>query len=815
MYKNHFVEVILPIALNRSFTYLAPEEMMTDLAIGKRVEVPFGKSKLYAGIVKAIHEEQPKGYKVKPILSVIDEIPVVTKIQLELWDWMAKYYCCTVGEVMSAALPAVMKMQSETKIVLSPLFDGNMAHLSDEEYLIAEALSMQEELSVQEVQKILQKKSVSKLLKRLFEKKVIFLSEEMKERYKPKMIGCIRFAEPYRSDSSLFEKAFELCKRSKKQTDAILVLYQLAKKEEFVLRQSIYDKADATSAVLKALEKKGIVELYERNKSRIETGEADENLVTKLSPAQREALEQIENNFKEKDAVLLHGITGSGKTQIYIELIKKVLEEGGQVLYLLPEIALTAQIVNRLNAVFGNEVVVYHSRQNGQERGEVWLATLAGKSIIIGARSAILMPFSNLKLIIVDEEHDASYKQSDPSPRYHGRDLSIVLAKKVGAKVLLGTATPAIETYYNAQKGKYGLVELLERFGAASLPEVRLVSLNDSTSGVQSHFSDKLLEELKAAKDKENQSILFQNRRGYAPVLRCGTCGWTQECVHCDVSLTYHKYNNTMRCHYCGFHAPLPNTCPACENKLLTLKGFGTEKIEDELKIYLPSSRVGRMDWDTVKGKNAYAKLINDFEERRLDVLVGTQMVTKGLDFDNVKVVGVLNADTLLYFPDFRASERAFQLLTQVSGRAGRKGEGGLVLIQTFNPSHPVLKDVITGDFKTFYKREIKERGEFKYPPFSRLIKVTLKHKKPEKVKEAANIFRKEMKAKLGNRLIGPAVSGIPRIRNHYIMDALIKLETDMRLITATKQWLLDITDDLKARQGLSQLRVVVDVDTV
>jgi primosomal protein N' (replication factor Y) len=566
---------------------------------------------------------------------------------------------------------------------------------------------------------------------------------------------------------------------------------------------------------LKALEKKAIFELYDQEISRV--GKYEEAVVDKFDLTQNQisAIASIKEFYQSKNTVLLHGVTGSGKTRIYIELIEEAIKKGEQVLYLLPEIALTTQIVARLQKIFGNDIAVYHSRMSNNERVDLWKEVLKNKSIVLGARSALFLPFKNLKLIIVDEEHDTSFKQHDPAPRYNARDTAIFLAHLYDAKVLLGTATPALETYQNAREGKYGLVEMKERYGGIQMPEVVIVDVADETKKkkMSSHFTSVLLKELSEALQRGEQAILFQNRRGYAPTLRCTTCGWVQECKNCDVSLTYHKAFNNLRCHYCGFQQKLPEECPACGERNLTIRGFGTEKIEDELQIYLPDAKIARMDFDTVRTKHAHSRIINDFEEKRINILVGTQMVTKGLDFDNVGIVGVLSADQLMSFPDFRSTERGFQLMTQVSGRAGRKKKRGKVIIQAFNVAHPVLGEVIKNDYQRFFEREVEERKLFSYPPFQRLIKITLKHKDPRLLNEGTKIFAKVLKDKLGYRMIGPAVPGIPRVRGQFLLEIYLKMEKDNQWLLYAKRLIIEAKYHLQGTKGFSGIRVNVDVD--
>jgi len=782
---------------------------------GIRVEVQLGKKKLYSALVYKILEHPAEGTKPKPILSIIDQHPIVDAAQLKLWTWMSQYYCCSLGEVMLAALPAGLKMSSETKIIISPFFSEDYSILEDKEYLIAEALRNRHELTVDDVQKILGQKTVFPLLYRLLEKKIIYLQEELKGNYKPKKIGCVRLQEPYNTDSNLLEEAFELTTRSQKQTEALLAFVQIYKTQKFVRKQDLYKMAGVDSTVLKALEKKAIFELYDQEISRV--GKYEEAVVDKFDLTQNQisAIASIKEFYQSKNTVLLHGVTGSGKTRIYIELIEEAIKKGEQVLYLLPEIALTTQIVARLQKIFGNDIAVYHSRMSNNERVDLWKEVLKNKSIVLGARSALFLPFKNLKLIIVDEEHDTSFKQHDPAPRYNARDTAIFLAHLYDAKVLLGTATPALETYQNAREGKYGLVEMKERYGGIQMPEVVIVDVADETKKkkMSSHFTSVLLKELSEALQRGEQAILFQNRRGYAPTLRCTTCGWVQECKNCDVSLTYHKAFNNLRCHYCGFQQKLPEECPACGERNLTIRGFGTEKIEDELQIYLPDAKIARMDFDTVRTKHAHSRIINDFEEKRINILVGTQMVTKGLDFDNVGIVGVLSADQLMSFPDFRSTERGFQLMTQVSGRAGRKKKRGKVIIQAFNVAHPVLGEVIKNDYQRFFEREVEERKLFSYPPFQRLIKITLKHKDPRLLNEGTKIFAKVLKDKLGYRMIGPAVPGIPRVRGQFLLEIYLKMEKDNQWLLYAKRLIIEAKYHLQGTKGFSGIRVNVDVD--
>jgi len=810
-----YVQVILPLALPKPYTYAVPEEWVAEVAFGKRVEVQFGKSKRYSALIVAITPQPPEQQRPKPIVSVIDEAPIINERQWQLWQWIADYYLCSLGEVMNAALPANLKLASETVLTLSPLFGDDFSELDDQEYLIAEALTIQQEISIGDVRDILQRKSVYPLIRRMLEKRILYLKEDIKQKYKPKTIRCVALQEPYASQPQLLEHAFEKLSRSNRQVEALMAFVQLNRQQEFVRRQDIYQKAGVDSNVLKAIEKKGVFSFYEREVSRL--GAYEEAIIEAqtLSQQQEAALGAIRQAFNRQQPVLLHGVTGSGKTRVYIELMQEAIDRGEQVLYLLPEIALTTQIVSRVEKIFGDQIAVYHSRLNNNERVELWNQVLKGKPAVLGARSALFLPFQKLGLVIVDEEHDSSFKQYDPNPRYNARDTAVYMAQLHNSQIVLGTATPSLESYANTKAGKYQLVEMPERFGGLQMPSIEIVDAKQELKErkLQSHFTSVLIEGLKATLERGEQAILFQNRRGFSPVYRCTTCGWHAECINCDVSLTYHKFQNNLRCHYCGYQARLPSACPACGERKLTLKGFGTEKIEDELKIYLPDAQIARMDLDTVRGKYAHARLINEFEEGRIDILVGTQMVTKGLDFEKVGIVGVLSADQLLQFPDFRATERAFQLMRQVSGRSGRKHRRGRVIIQAFNTAHPVLKEVISGDYPSFYSREMQERQSFHYPPYLRLIRITLKHRQPKRVNEGAKLYEKALKSRLGEWVMGPAMPYVARVRGYYLLDFLIKIPRHAQKLKYSKQCVQAATEELHAASGLSGVRVSVDVD--
>ena len=810
-----YAEVVLPLPLPRVFSYAVPEEFVPKLQFGVRVEVPFGKNKRYSALVVDLSNKAPEGYKVKPIINILDDEPIIYPVQYQFWKWIANYYFSTVGQVMNAALPAYLKLSGETNILLSPLFADNFEHLSEKEFLIASALKNREEFSIDEARKILDQKTVMPIIQKMLDEKVIYLHETLKEKYKPKKVLCVRYAEPYLSDSSQLAQAFELTKSAPKQTETLLAYAQLSKTKTDIRKQELYKMANASSASLNGLVKKGILEIYDKNISRIETYDEDLAQAHPLTQQQTRALQEIDTIFKEKNTLLLHGVTGSGKTRVYIEKIWETISNGGQVLYILPEIALTSQIIGRLRQIFGDDIVVYHSRLNNNERVEIWQQVLAGKPIVLSARSGIFLPFQNLELLIVDEEHDQSFKQFDPAPRYHGRDAGLILASLFKAKSILGTATPSLETFLNTKNNKYGLVKMPDRVGNVLMPEVILVDLKKEAKErkLQSHFSSVLLDEIKKTLDNKQQVILFQNRRGYSPTLSCNACGWFSECKNCDIGLTYHKYTDNLRCHFCGYQQKLPQACPTCGTQPLTLAGFGTQKIEEELKIYFPAAKTGRMDYDTTGGKTGFEKIINAFDAREIEILVGTQMVTKGLDFDNVGLVGVMSADQLLFFPDFRATERAFQQMTQVSGRAGRKKKQGKVIIQAFQSNHPVLPDVLSGNYTHFAQREFAEREAFDYPPYSRLIRLTIKHRRYQSVELGAKLVAHILNKSVQGKVIGPAWHPIPRVRNQYQMTILIKLSRQKGILAHTHSILDHAIVSLKSQKGLSGVRVNVDVD--
>ena len=810
---NVYADIILPLALQQRYTYAVPEEMIPQLRPGIRVEVQFGRTKHYTGIVDRLHGDDP-GHRTKPILSVIDLEPVITPVQLKLWDWMAAYYACTTGEVMNAGLPSHLKLTSETIITLGPLFSDDATQLDDQEYLIVEALTIRKELSLKDVRDILQQQTVYPVIRRLLDRRILFLQEELQERYRPKVVRCVRFSPAYRTEAEQ-AGAFELVSRSERQTKVLLEYLTLAPRQPYVRRVDLTKRTGASDAVIKSMVKKGIFEFYELEVSRLAGKDGDNEAAFPLSEQQVTARAQVQTWFDKQKPVLLHGVTGSGKTRVYLELMQAVLERGEQVLYLLPEIALTGQIVQRLQRFLGDKIAVYHSRLNNMERVEIWRAVLAGKLSVVGPRSALFLPWQSLGLVVVDEEHDPSFKQAEPNPRYNGRDVAVYLARLHGANAILGTATPSLESWENARSGKYGLVSMPRRFGGLALPEITVADLRETNEKGVRHefFTPTLLKAVRATLERGEQVILFQNRRGFSPTYFCETCDWHAECVNCDVTLTFHKYRNRLRCHCCGYATSVPENCPACGSHELKLSGTGTEKIEDELKIFLPEARLGRMDADTVRGKNALAELLSRFGQGDLDILIGTQMVTKGLDFERVGLVGIVNADQLLRFPDFRADERGFQLMTQVAGRAGRKHRRGQVIIQAMETGHPVIRDVLAEDFAGFIAREAANRAEYRFPPFVKMINVQLRHPKRHTVEEAAKLMGSWLAHHLGEALDGPFEPNVARLRTYYLQDMVIRMPNDPAVLKRTKDLLAWATAKLGGLKGLSGVRVVVDVD--
>lgn len=850
-----YANLLLPLPLPGYFTYAVPEEMEGSLQVGMRVVVQFGKKKLYTALVREIHENKPN-IPVKEIMAQMDKKPVVNALQFEFWEWLATYYMCNMGEVMNAALPPALKLSSESRIILNPDFDEDYSKLNEREYRIVNVLEQRKEINIGEAAQIAGQLKVIPLINSLIEKNALQVFEEVVQRYKPKTEKHYQLSKTYQQDEKALAAMLDyLEKRAPKQNEVMQALLHhldmAGELEKNIPKSTLAIEVTNADAALHSLVEKGLIDEVEHKVSRLETHDAIQAVSDiQLTEHQAKAYEKTTTHFANQMPVLLHGITSSGKTEIYIKLIDEALKQGKQVLYLLPEIALTTQIISRLRKFFGDVVGVYHSRYGEAERAEVWNRVTAwntsatstnavrervgarktrghgemednkntlsfpSHSIILGARSALFLPFINLGLVIVDEEHDSSYKQYDPNPRYNARDAVIYLAHQHKANILLGSATPALESYFNTKHGKYALVTLSKRYGDILLPEVQIANIKEATrlKQMKSHFSPVLLAALDKALANKEQVILFQNRRGFSLRMECTACHHIPDCRHCDVTLIYHKREKHLKCHYCGYSEPVPPRCPKCEHPEMNLIGFGTEKVEEELALLYPEIRIVRMDLDTTRSKHAHHRIISDFEERRVDVLTGTQMVTKGLDFDNVSLVGILNADNMISFPDFRSFERSYQMMAQVSGRAGRKNKQGKVVIQTRNPQHPVIKLVIDNDYEGMYQVQIAERRQFNYPPYSRLVKLSLKHKEPEPLTEAAaelaRVFRKEFP----KQILGPEFPVVSRIRNYYIKEILIKLRRDATLADS-KARIGNLLDSFLKTTSHKQLRVVIDVD--
>ena len=812
-----FVEVILPLSLAKTFTYRISEAEFNYIKKGMRVAVPFGKSKIYTALVIELHQNAPTLYEAKEIHQILDEKPLVTEIQIAHWQWIASYYMCAIGDVYRGAIPSALLLESETVISQKQDLFVDESQLSDDEFLIYQALQQQSSLKVQDIIAILNKKNIFPILQKLIDKNILVLQEEMLENYKPKLVRYVRLNAKFDSNEGLGE-LLETLKNATKQKEIVLSYFQLsATDKKPITVKKLTETANSTAAIVKALIDKEIFEEYYLQEDRVNfKGKSSENQL-KLSVAQQTAFEAIQENLTQKEVCLLHGVTSSGKTEIYTKLIEEYIASGKQVLYLLPEIALTTQLVGRLRAHFGNKVAVFHSKYSNNERVEVWNQVLENSEkaqIVIGARSALFLPFQDLGFIIVDEEHEQTYKQVDPAPRYHARDAAIVLANLQKAKVLLGSATPSMETYYNAKSGKYGFVEIFERFGNVLMPEIELVDLKDKyfRKKMVGHFSDVLIEEITNALALGEQVILFQNRRGYSPLLECVTCGHVPQCQQCDVSLTYHKHKNQLRCHYCGYSIAKPTNCHACSSVDLTTKGFGTEQIQQELSELFPSHKIGRMDQDTTRGKFGFEKIIDSFKNREIDILVGTQMLGKGLDFDNVTLVGIMNADNMLYHPDFRAFERSFQMMTQVSGRSGRSEKQGKVIIQTYSPLHNTIQQVTKNNYVGMYNEQLYERQIYKYPPYFKLVKLTLKHRDFDKLKQGSMWLYQVMQQNLPMPVLGPEEPPISRIRNEYIRTIMVKIPMNISIVN-TKKTIQKMLNSFEAVPSYRSIRVIINVD--
>ncbi len=816
-----FVNVILPIAVRNEFTYRVPFELNEQIGIGMRVVVPFGKGKLYTAIITKIHEEIPVGYQAKFIEHLLDATPITTKTQHIFWKWISDYYMAPIGDVLSAALPSNFKLASETKIVFHPDFDRTKTIQNERMLQVVESLDIKESLDLKEISELLGIKTVQPLIKQMLDAKIIISLEELNDKYVAKTASYYFLDEYFHDEIHLYDylEQLEGQKSKEKQLQALLLFLQEVEHNYTTpIAKKVLEDKGASKSALETLVKNNVLFQEKLQVDRIHIKDSSLKEAKKLSVVQQKALDEIQESFKTKDVCLLHGVTGSGKTEIYIDLIQEQLEQGKQVLFLLPEIALTTQLIQRLSIHFGDAIGVYHSKFNQNERVEIWNHVLHNDPhryrIVMGARSSIFLPFTNLGLIIIDEEHESSYKQYDPSPRYNARDASIVLGTIHKAKVLLGSATPSIENYYNAKSGKFGLVELNSRHGGLQLPEIFCADVKEERrmDTMHSHISSFLMTAMEEELKRQGQIILFQNRRGYTPSWHCEVCSWTPQCKNCDVSLTYHKHSNTLKCHYCGYCTPPVGTCNNCGSNRLRMQGFGTEKIEDELSIMFPDKVIKRLDLDSTRAKNAYQTIIEDFGSGAIDVLIGTQMITKGLDFDNVNLVGILDADMMLNRPDFRAFERSYQLMSQVAGRAGRRNKRGKVIIQTGQPEHWIIQKVIQHDFQSFYSNEITERRNFFYPPFYKIIQLTLKHKDSNQVDRSAIDLANSLREVFKERVLGPEYPIIPRINNYFLKQITLKIERDVNN-RQVKERIQELIDAFYSVPMNKAVRMHVDVD--
>jgi len=821
--KALYAEVLLPVPIPKCFTYKVPDFVADKIQTDFRVIVEFGR-KILTGIIWDIHKESPAAYDPKFLLDVIDEKPIIASKSKDLFEWMAKYYMCTPGEVMNAGVPTGLKLSSESKIQLHHDFSLDQSEIgfSDKELLLVKSLEFDKSLTYPEAARILSLKNIYHVLKSLINKEVVIIYEEIKERYKPKKEIRAQINDVYLKDESLMEELFSQLEKRPKQLDLLMKYLQLApvfeqpeSNEKGISKNALF-QYDLSRSSYKTLIKNDILKEFEviiprfimedRHTSEIE-----------LSDLQNETKIEIKKSFEGSETVLFHGITGSGKTEIYIQLIKEQLNAGKQVLYLLPEIALTTQIVERLLKIFGRNMGVYHSKYSDNERVEVWKSVLEGQiNFVVGVRSSVFLPFNNLGLIIVDEEHETSYKQLDPAPRYHARDVALFLGRLHKAKTLLGSATPSLESYYLSQTGKYNYVRLDKRYGSSVLPEIRLVNTRQERKNktLTGNFTSALIHELKEILDAGKQALLFQNRRGYSPFVICQNCGWIPQCEQCAVSLTYHMYSDELRCHYCGYKTYIPTTCKACSSTQINTVGFGTEKIEEDMTLILPEAKVKRMDLDTTRSRYSYQQIINSFDQGDMDILIGTQMITKGLDFGNVLMVGIMDADQILNFPDFRSVEKAYQMMSQVSGRAGRREQKGLVLIQTSNPENPVFEKVINNDYEGMAERELTERKQFNYPPFSRIIQIIIKHKEKDKSYQLARILAIEIKKNLPpGMVLGPEEPLISKIRNEYLQHIIIKVERDKINLAFLKEFLDKTAITVRSKKEFRGGKIVFNVD--
>ena len=817
-----FAETLLPLALPGTYTYCIPEGM--QLSIGMRVLVPFGRKKIFTAIVVTLHDMEPKGYDVKEILGTLDDKPIVRHPQLDFWQWIADYYLCSMGEVYKAAVPSGLKVESETTIGINPDFEETEpGQLSDRERVILDFTAQRGRVQIAEIARATGFKTIERNVSHLLDMGALHVSERVVDNYRPKTEPCVRLTIP-RDDEQTLHQYFDQLKRAPKQETLLLAYLDLSRWLQGgdlreVSKENLLKRSGVSGAVLHEAVKRGMFEIYKKEINRFaDLGSVLEEPPT-LSEEQERAYKEIHKSMRQHAITLLHGVTSSGKTSVYMHIITDALKLGKQVLYLVPEIALTTQLTRRLRRVFGDKLLIYHSKFSDNERVDIWKRLLDSNEpcVVIGVRSSVFLPYSNLGLVIVDEEHDSSYKQQDPAPRYNGRNAALVLAQMHGAKTVLGSATPAIEVYHNALAGKYGLVKLLTRYGDIQMPDVKVIDTIDARKRreMPGMFSNELIANCRKALKNGEQVILFQNRRGYSPMVRCKECGTVPKCENCDVSLTYHKHSNSLVCHYCGYTIPLPDLCPACQLPGLEIIGYGTERIEDDIDALFPGEKISRMDLDTTRNKNSYDRIIDEFSQHRTNILVGTQMVTKGLDFDAVSIVGILNADTMINFPDFRSHERAFDMLEQVSGRAGRAHKQGQVIIQTSQPDHDVIKYVQAHDYEGFYQHELADRQQFGYPPFTKVINIYLKHRDDATVGELAVRYSGLLRQVFGARVLGPMAPLVARVQNLYIRQVTLKMETAASMVKV-KNILRDLYERMIAADArMKSIRLYYDVDPV
>lgn len=813
-----YAEVILPLNLPQTLTYGIPVELQNELQIGMRVEVALGKNKVFSGIVERLHNDAPDPYQVKPIRNIIDQAPVVNEIQLKFWRWIGHYYVASPGEVMQGALPAHLKLMSETRLEWAGHKHQEDNNWSDEAYLAVEALLIKKELTISELRDIVGATHLPHVINELIEQEAVFVNEGLEEAYHPRKEKIVILVPEYKEDAAM-KLLFDKLQRAPKQMELLMAYVELSMKHGYVRQSELIERSRSNSAQLKALVDKGYFTIEQRDIDRLSYVPMPKASELTLTEAQETAYTLLQDALLKKDVCLLQGVTGSGKTLLYIQKIKECIASGKQAIFLLPEIALTTQLVSRLHAYFGEEMGVYHSRFSNNERVEIWEKVRRGTyKIVLGTRSALWLPYNNLGIIIVDEEHDASYKQNDPAPRFHARDAAIYLAQLYDAQIILGSATPSIESLYNVQQKKYGYVQLNERYQGVDMPQIKVVDARSLETvrkqGIRLLTPD-LQEAMAKALQQNKQIILFQNKRGYAPFQLCTMCGWVPQCKNCSVSLTYHKSTDKLHCHYCGLKTRVLHSCMKCGSSNLQSKSFGTEKIEEEVKQVFPKARIARMDIDSMRGKQQFTQLLDELLQHKIDVLVGTQMVVKGLDFAKVSLVGILSADSLLGFPDFRINERGFQLMSQVSGRAGRTEGDGEVIVQAYNIQHPVLQWVKDQNLKTFYQNEISYRQQFNYPPFSRLIKIIFKHKDEVRAIDAATDMAKALTEIEGITVQGPVPAGIARVRNQYVQEVWIKCPKELSLLDKVKSTMKIQKNTTLARRGYSTVQVIFDIDPV